>query len=318
MASSPDNLDEKDEVAEHEQNLGELVAHFDEDAKELLSNEVISRLPTAKQKAKIIEIAGATRADLPDLQSIITEHFPVLLTKSERENVADWNKLQEARQSRIAALVRKGKYNIPEKRPNEPTATQKQLKYLEVLGVNDKLLLHDLGKNQASELISQMVEARSKASEQVDSSNLYNSVFPAEKYCPRRKATRKPKRRKTSSSMGCLVVIGAFLFILWKLIPDTTTVSLTLAQSEKTRAVTPLTQPIQEAKPQSRTRITTDVFVPIYKDGKLIGDYGILSGTSVRVLSYKRDESSAQIEYNGRPITIPVTNTDLSMTRVER
>ena len=165
--SELDDLEAED-AAEKDEHLKNLIATFDQVVCGLENDGFLDRRPTQIQKAAILKIAKNTADDCPELQDIITEHFPQLLSESERESRAECDAAEAIRQKQIVTLINKGHYTVPQKRPGEPAATPKQLAFLQILGETDNALLADIGKAQASSLIQQRMDARENAYNQVD------------------------------------------------------------------------------------------------------------------------------------------------------
>lgn len=169
MAAEQRPTTRDDDIAEQHDSSQDFVAGLDEAIDQLICDGILDREPTRKQKREIIKIAHDSRADLLDIEDIVTEHFPALLSQLQREANAELRATIAERERRVLALVKKGKYTIPEKTSNEPPATKKQVDYLRILGVEDDAVLSVIGKSQASKLISQMSGVRKGAYKQVES-----------------------------------------------------------------------------------------------------------------------------------------------------
>ena len=154
--------------------IADIKRTFNDDLSELQDMGVVKRRVSKDDKRRILQYLDQnansfSEEDGFDLESLIDEKFPHLITQSYRRDMAELVRGEQKRSlTGPYAPDLSHKLDIPEREPNERPATEKQKDYLLALGVKDQRVREPLGIKQASSLINQAIEYRERFTSKIE------------------------------------------------------------------------------------------------------------------------------------------------------
>lgn len=162
-----------DSSHQSEEDCRTIEAHYVSLVDDLVMQGMLSTHPYGAQRAKILEKLEGMDPDtaLEELGPIIRKACPNLVTDIWEEQLKEERRAERADRNRWEKENSFGKYAPeivltqppPLRRADDPDATQKQKDYLKLLGFRDKEYIERMGKSQASDLITNILELREKS-----------------------------------------------------------------------------------------------------------------------------------------------------------